>query len=61
MSNREGSRLVWLVEERCFGEIVGSLDAYYTTIKFTKSGIEHEEFVPNDEFVILEELNEYDE
>lgn len=59
MSNREGS-VVWLTEERCFGVIVGSLNAHYTTICYTKGGIEYEEFVENNEFEILEDLNEYD-
>lgn len=58
MLNREG--VVWLTEERCFGEIVGSYDAYYTSIRYIKGGIEHEEFVPNDEFVNLEDLIEYE-
>ena len=59
MPNREG--LVWLTEERCFGEIVGSMDAYFTLIRYTKRGIEYEVPVENDEFEILEDLNEYDD
>lgn len=52
--------VVWLTEERCFGEIVGSRDAYVTLIRWVRGGIEHEEFVENNEFEILGELNEYD-
>lgn len=59
MSNREG-RVVWLTEERCFGRIAGSHDAFYTLINWTKGGLEHEEFVENNEFQILEDLIEYD-
>lgn len=59
MSNREGS-VVWLTEERCFGVIIGPLGAWYTTIRYIKGGIEHEEFVENNEFQILEDLIEYD-
>lgn len=60
MSNREGS-VVWLTEERCFGVIVGPLDAFYTLINWVKGGLEHEEFVENNEFEILEDLIEYDD
>lgn len=59
MSNREGS-LVWLTEERCFGFVAGPLDAYYTLIRWVRGGLEHEEFVENNEFQIIGELNEYD-
>ena len=59
MSNREG--LVWLTEERCYGFIVGPQDAYYTLIRYTNMGVEYEVLVENDEFEILEDLNEYDD
>lgn len=62
MSNREGnSRLVWLDDERCFGTIVGSMGAYYTMVAYIKGGIEYEVLIENDEFTLLEDLNEYDD
>lgn len=62
MPNREGgdNRVVYLVYERVFGEMVGSLDAFYTTIRYTKGGIEFEVLMENDEFILLEDLIEYD-
>ena len=60
MPNRE-NRLVWLTEERCFGVIVGPLDAFFTLINWVKGGLEHEEFVENNEFQILDDLMEYED
>lgn len=61
MSNREaGSRVVWLDDEQVYGEIVGGLGAFFTTIKYTKGGMEFEVLMENDEFTLLEDLIEYD-
>lgn len=63
MSNREaesGSRVVWLPEERTFGEMIGGMGAYYTMIRYVKGGIEYEVLMENDEFTLLEDLIEYD-
>jgi hypothetical protein len=64
MRNREAepdSRVVFIPEEHVFGEIVGYLGAYYTTISYTKGGIEYEVLMENDEFTLLEDLIEYDD
>jgi hypothetical protein len=61
VSNREaGSRVVWLDDEQVYGEIVGGLGAFFTTIKYTNGGIEYEVLMENDEFTLLEDLIEYD-
>lgn len=61
MSNREGNeRAVYLIYERCFGSLVGPMGAFYSRVEFTKGGIEYEVLIENNEFQILEELNEYD-
>ena len=61
MSNREaGSRAVWLDEEEVVGEIVGGLGAWFTTIRYTKGGMEFEVLMENDEFTLMEDLIEYD-
>lgn len=52
---------MWLLEERVFGEIVGALGAYYTTIAYTKGGIEFEVLMENDDFELMEDLVEYDD
>lgn len=60
MFSTEG--LVWLTYERCFGSLVGRVGAYYTTIAYTKNGIDYEEDIENDEFELVEEeLVDYDE
>lgn len=61
MSNREGGRLVWLRYERCHGELVGRMGAFFSYVKFTKGGIEYEVLVENDEIMTLEDLIEYDD
>lgn len=66
MSNREGngspaSRIVYVDEEEVYGEIMGpGIGAYFTTIKYTKGGMEFEVLMENDEFTLLEDLIEYD-
>lgn len=58
MSYREGVT-IYLTEERVFGQMV-KMGAYYSTVNFTKGGIEYEVMVENDEFVFLEDLTGYD-
>lgn len=61
MSNREGKQqVVWLDDERCFGTIVGPLNAYYTLIRYVKGGIEFEVMMESNEFTLLEDFFEYD-
>lgn len=61
MPNREaGSRVVWLPEERVFGEMVGGMGAFYTTINYIKGGMEYEVLMENDEFILMEDFFEYD-
>lgn len=67
MSHREGrnDRLVWVPDENdpsvgVFGEIIGVLGAFYTTIRYTSGGIEFEVLMENNEFELMEDLIEYD-
>lgn len=61
MSNREaGSRIVWVADEHVFGEMVGGMGAYYTTVRYVKGGMEYEILMENDEFTLLEDFFEYD-
>lgn len=62
MSNREaGSRTVWVNDEHVFGEMVGGMGAYYTIVRYVKSGMEYEILMENDEFTLLEDFFEYDD
>ncbi len=66
MSNRESmDRIVWIPDEDNprighMGEIVGSMGAFYTTIRYESGGIEFEVLMENEEFQLLGELIEYD-
>ena len=60
MSNREaGSRVVWVTDEHVFGEMVGGMGAFYTTVRYIKGGMEYEVLMENDEFTLLEDFFEY--
>ena len=62
MSNREaGSRVVWVTDEHVFGEMVGGMGAFYTTVRYIKGGMEYEVLMENDEFTLLEDFFEYDD
>lgn len=39
-----------------FGEIVGRMGAYYSTIRYIAGGFEYELLMANDEFELVEEL-----
>ena len=45
--------LVWMTEERVFGEIAGPVGAFFTPIRYTYRGIDYEIEVENDDFIIL--------
>lgn len=49
--------LVWLIEERTVGEIV-VIGAYFSQIKFFVDGVEHLEFVENQDFLPYEVYDE---
>lgn len=51
---------IYLTEERVFGSMV-RMGAYFSTVNYTKGGNEYEVMVENNEFVFLEDLNEYDD
>lgn len=59
MSNRE-AELVWLTEERVHGWLLGSMGAFFSMVHYIKDGIEYDVWVENDEFILMEDLNEYD-
>lgn len=62
MCNRE---VVWIPDQDnprvgVFGVIVGQLGAHFTTVRYTDGGTEFEVLLENDEFVLMEDLIEYD-
>lgn len=62
MSYRESdSRVVWLPDEDVFGEIIGPLGAFFTNIRYIKGGMEYEMLMESNEFILLEDINEYDD
>lgn len=46
--------IVWLLEERTYAVLV-NLGAYYSTVRFTRGGIDYDIQVANDEFEYLED------
>lgn len=46
--------IVWLTEERCFARLL-QMNAYYSTVKYTRDGIDYEVQVANDEFDFRED------
>lgn len=42
--------IVWLTEERTYAYLV-RLGAYYSTVLYTRGGIDYEVQIPNDEFI----------
>lgn len=62
MLHSEGIKgLVWIVDERVFGRIVGPMGAYYSNVVYTKDGIDYEVLMENDEFQLVEEWIDYEE
>lgn len=45
--------LVWLIEERVVGEVV-AVGAYFSQVKFFLDGVEHIEFVENQDLLPYE-------
>lgn len=41
--------IVWLKEERTFG-ILLAMGAYYSTVKYTREGVDYEVVISNDEW-----------
>lgn len=56
-------RVVWLPEWRTYGELVGPMGAFFSTVKFVSAGTEYELLLDNDEFefVKMEDLLDYDD
>lgn len=52
--------IVWLQEERTFAELVQQ-GAYFSTVRFTRGGIDYEILVGNDEFDDYEGRDDDDE
>lgn len=40
---------VWLTDERTFAELI-RLGAYFSTVRYTRGGIDYEVLIDNDEF-----------
>jgi len=52
---------VWLTDERTFAELV-RLGAHFSTVRYTREGIDYEVIVSNDEFDYWEDdASDYDE
>jgi hypothetical protein len=47
--------IVYIYSEQCYGTI-DSLGAYGSIIKYKKDGLEYEELIDNEDFVILDEI-----
>lgn len=45
--------IVWLEEERTYAELL-SLGAFFSTVRYTREGIDYEVLVSNDEFDYIE-------
>lgn len=45
--------IVWLFEERMYGVLV-TLGAFYSTVRYTREGIDYEVQIANDEFEFWE-------
>lgn len=48
-------RLVWMIEERVTAELI-SYGAYSSRVKFSYNGIEFDEIVMNEDFILYDEL-----
>jgi hypothetical protein len=46
---------VWLLYESVWAEVISS-NTYYSVVKYTLGGIEHQEMVENDAFLTMEEM-----
>ena len=57
MLHRES--LIWIIDERIYGELV-TMGAYYSTVRYVRDGLEYEVDLENDEFILVEDLIEYD-
>jgi len=43
------TEIVWLTEERTFAELI-RMGAYFSTVRYTRGGIDYEVLIDNDEF-----------
>jgi hypothetical protein len=48
--------IVYLVDEKVYGEVL-SLGAYASRVHFIKDGFEHDVYVMNEDFIIVEQVN----
>jgi hypothetical protein len=44
---------IYIPDEDCYGSII-SLGAYASLIQYDKLGISHEEFMDNEDFIVIE-------
>jgi len=49
------NRLVWMIEEQVTAELI-NYGAYTSRVKFVYEGLEYDELVMNDEFILYSEL-----
>ncbi len=53
--------VVWIMDENVWGSIIGGMGAFYSTVQYTKGGMDFEVLLENDEFRLMEDLIEYDD
>lgn len=46
----------WMIEEKVYAAVVGSVGAHFTTLKYTYKGNDYEVLVENDDFELLDDL-----
>jgi hypothetical protein len=48
--------IVYIPEEKVFGEVL-SLGAYASRVHFIKDGFEHDIYLMNEDFIVVEQVN----
>lgn len=51
--------IVWLYEERIFAVLVNR-GAFFSTVKYTRAGIDYEVQISNDDYEFYEDANDYE-
>ncbi len=49
-------QIVWIFDQSIHGTVIKQ-DAYASLIRYSKDGIEYEEVIPNDDFVVVHEVS----
>jgi hypothetical protein len=51
----ERIQIVWIYEESVYGNII-SEGVYASLIRYQKDGIDHQVYLENDEFIVMDEI-----